>query len=281
MQKLLFLTFFAVSAVAEIPFNPNVTSDNPSLENAHLSKRNDLEIYEAAVTKGRQLYAELQDTLADPDAADEITIDLDTNWNVAKHSLTTAVGEDALYALSHIGISASVPKVFVKTTRKTNSGIFYENIIAPTAGLLISSNNYGSAKNPTTGLTDVAPDRWSAVAWADLDMICTDARVDPSSLRYILQDEIINAKTNTTLYIAASKSNGLGTDASGNPVVSTWTPADEEFYAALGTPNGVGSVYILKDYPEGVGRQTIVSVSAFWRAENEWFDMWVKTAPTC
>ena len=85
------------------------------------------------------------------------------------------------------------------------------------------------------------------------------AKSEADSLRYILRDEIINSQTNSTLYEAVSKAKKLGTDSSGNPLITTWTSVDEEFYAALGTPKGAGSVYLLKDYMKALERMTILA----------------------
>ncbi|KAJ5884643.1 hypothetical protein N7495_009153 [Penicillium taxi] len=158
--------------------------------------------------------------------------------------------------------------------------IFYGTLIAPQVGVLIAKNSFASAYNPNTRQDEVAPDRWSTVIWSIWELACRMSRIDSSSLRYVLQDAIINEETNSTLFTAVSAMNRLGTDTSGNPLVTTWTPEDDQFYAAIGTPNGVGVVYLLKDRSNALER-TISKASTIWVAKEQVFYMWFELDDYC
>ncbi|KAJ5832039.1 hypothetical protein N7474_000350 [Penicillium riverlandense] len=281
MKAFYFLAPFLVLATAEVSFQGEKSLPEEAFETHIFSERagSPSVSFDEYVAKGRRRWAEFQSVLADPNAIDVATIDVTKNWVVGQPGPIT-VSDDTEYALKQAGVNVArnaFAKVMVRL--RTNNQIFYENYVAPQVGTLIAANNYGRATNPQTGLMDTAPDKWSAVMWVVWQAACGHLKIDPSTLSYVFQDEIINTETNSTLATAAA--DRMGEDAAGNPLITTWTPDDDAFYAALATPNGIGTLFFLKDYSIALDRQTIKSISVFYEPEPQWFTMWFELEDSC
>ena len=119
---------------------------------------------------------------------------------------------------------------------------------------------YWKVENPDGGF-DTAPDRWSTVSWPPWKLACQMDIHDPSDLQYILRMTVIHDATIETLDNAMKAAGKEELDAKGNPTFTTWTPDDDEFYAVLATPNGVGQVYFLVDYSNALKKKTIESIT--------------------
>lgn len=220
--------------------------------------------YATYVTKGREYWEELQAVLANPDATDTKTIDYSADWVTVSPSIGTA-SQAAQFAMKNAGLNSNQKFLSETAKAKINSYIYYSNAYSPSSGMIIANNNYGYAIDPQTKKKILAPDRWSAVTWYLWKDACSRANnKDPSGLNYIFRNHIINDDTKDILDDAMTAGGSQRTNGDGTPTITQWTPDDDQFYAALATPNGIGTVYLLKDYPVGTGRKTIESISVFW-----------------
>ncbi|KAJ5613131.1 hypothetical protein N7510_006325 [Penicillium lagena] len=260
MKLSLFAAITALSAVTQAAVLGKASTESAS-EPGILSPRDDSnDLYEKYVGKGRGYWEELQTVLQNPDAADVATIDFDSRWEARSLNIISAPAT-AQFAMQKAGLNTQQKFLSITANLKTDSRIYYTNAMSPSIGAIIAKNNYGHV----VGAAAPAPDRWSAVTWYLWKQACRQANnQDPSGLDYIFRDHIINAQTKKALDAAMIAAKAKKYDQVGTSIVTTWTPDDEQFYAALATPNGVGVLYLLKDYPAGLGWKTIESISVFW-----------------
>ena len=235
-----------------------------AFETGILSQRDlSLNYYEGNITKGRGYWHELETVLRDPNAKDTPMINFDENWT--RQSVAVNLAPDAaVFALKKFGLNSNQKFLSVTAQLRTHSRIYYSNAMSPSIGMIIAKNNYGRSVDPHTGVVTSAPDRWSAVIWYLWNWSLKQAGKASAQLEYVFQNSIINPATVQTLDSAMAAGKRKMTDKDGNPVTTTWTLSDDEFYAALSTPNGVGVVNLMKSYPVGTGWKTISAISVFW-----------------
>ncbi|KAJ5832966.1 hypothetical protein N7474_001277 [Penicillium riverlandense] len=277
-----FAPVFALFAVAQAAVLPKGLLAESASEPGILSQRDDSpNIYEKNVAKGRGYWDQLQTNLQNADATDVAAIDFNAKWEARSPSIGSA-SEAAQFAMQKAGLNTRQQFLSVTASLKTNRYIYYTDAMSPSIGTIIAKNNYGRAVDPHTGVVTNAPDKWSAVTWHLWQQACKQANnKDPSGLDYVFQDHIINEQTIKALDDAMAVAESKKTDNQGEPVVTTWTPDDDQFYAALATPNAVGVAYLLKDYPVGLGWKTIESISVFWLHGFKEPNMWFKLKPFC
>ncbi|KAJ5594244.1 uncharacterized protein N7459_000452 [Penicillium hispanicum] len=257
MKLCTFVTFFSLWVTAQAAVLPGGLA--PEL----ISEREDSSDYQKNVTKGHALWDELQAVLQNPDSTDHVIIDFDENWTAGSLSVGSA-SASSQFALKHAGLNTEQKFLSVTAKYKQNSFIYYTDAMSPMIGAVVAKNNYGQVVDKKTGVVSTAPNRWSDVTRYLWGFACEKAKKDTTGLNYVIRDNIINDKTKAVLKDAMTAAEAQPYDKEGNSRVTTWTPDDEPFYAALATPNGAGVVYLLKDYPVALGWKTIESVAVFW-----------------
>ena len=91
------------------------------------------------------------------------------------------------------------------------------------------------------------PLHWSDVTFAVWEALSALHRSDIQDLRYIVQTEVDNYISTTIIDHAVQ-----------DPLeVGIFEPGTEAHRAILGSPNGVGSVYLLMEHKKQLGRKTI------------------------
>lgn len=137
---------------------------------------------------------------------------------------------------------------------KSNSKIRYRNIYGPAVGVLIAKSihgQYGAQR---------APDRWSDVAWPLWKRSCQQKNINPSSIRFIIQEAIANDDTNELL---DELTQGMPKESQGKPRVFAWTKDQHGYYALLRSPNGLGTAYMSLNYPDSMGRKYVSRITAY------------------
>lgn len=85
------------------------------------------------------------------------------------------------------------------------------------------------------------------------------AKTDPSELYWIFRQYITNVYTQRIMdrIFSDTQYTSLPADES---YITTVRPGEEAFLALLKTPNVVGPVYMLMDYPNGLRRKTVKDI---------------------
>ena len=119
----------------------------------------------------------------------------------------------------------------------------YDGIYSPRNGLVAAYHTHKHGAEPLF---------WADVAFALWIGIVAMVSGNPKNLRYIAQAWICNDFTVSI----------MDTAIAGDPRkrVVVFKPGDEAFLALLGTPNGVGGVYLLMHHKEALGLKTISRV---------------------
>ena len=103
-----------------------------------------------------------------------------------------------------------------------------------------------------SGITD--SNRGESVFWSDATfamwkVVTSLTNSNIKDLRYIGQSEIHNLFTTSIIDRAAPRT--------GSRSVTVFNQGEEPFLALLGTPNGVGAVYLLMQHKKALGHKTI------------------------
>lgn len=91
--------------------------------------------------------------------------------------------------------------------------------------------------------------------------ICARLGGDPKGLRFILQDNIANPTTEGIQYQIAKRRRPPNVP-SHRPQFDDLLPGEDDFYALLGSPNVVGTVYMLIRNANALGRKTIKRIGS-------------------
>lgn len=93
--------------------------------------------------------------------------------------------------------------------------------------------------------------------------------------------DIRNGKTNSLMDEIIN--NQIGTpspfddgDDSQNRIDGVLKPGDDAFYALLATPNVIGTVYMLMNYTNAIGRKTISEISYFRLSPRFGYHLYIK-----
>lgn len=265
------LAFSSVAQSAVLP--TEALLEEPS--KGHVFSRQD-NSFDYFVNKGRSYWKDLQTVLEDPDASDIPIVDLSKHWRLDPPSVTSGT-EAAKLAMQQERLNMNHPFFYSSLQLKSHPAIWYKNDVSPASGIIIAKSNHGEAIDPDSGAVTRAPTRWSAAIIPLWKLACQMNGVDPSALQYISQSTVINDQTIAVLNAAMAAANREKADRKGRPTFTKWTPEDDEFYAILATPNGVGVVYLLKDYPATLGWKTIKSIMIYFTGQgkdpNVWFEM--------
>lgn len=101
---------------------------------------------------------------------------------------------------------------------------------------------------------------WAPQSWADITVqewlsMCASFHVSPTSLRYVVLFPVTSSETESVAKDIAEHERVWDTSSpEGGADLFTWTPNDENFYALLGTGQGIGAIELLYKYPETFAR---------------------------
>ena len=91
-----------------------------------------------------------------------------------------------------------------------------------------------------------APNSWADIAFASWNHVCSEAGTLPSDLLYVAQTEVVNQATWEVVWDAWEFDHRSEPDD--EYAVLDYTEKDPDFYALLGSPNGVGVTRMLTKY---------------------------------
>ncbi|KAJ5579660.1 uncharacterized protein N7459_005645 [Penicillium hispanicum] len=232
--------------------------------------------------KGQSLYRDLYQTVHNPPAEDKGPKTIDgSQWTVTE--LPTDVDDPLFpkdeeapcdddevelysdFALQHLSISWN-PNTFTDIIAylKSNSDVRYRNYYGPSIGVIVAKSIWGMQ-----GSRGVA--KWSDVTWPIWLQQCQKQNIQPSQLGYVIQEAISNDDTQALLNEFTAHL--PRTDDDGNPAIYTWLPEHQQYYSLLASPNGIGTAYILLNYPNAVGLKYVSSITAF----VDDYGIWVMT----
>ncbi|KAJ5161043.1 hypothetical protein N7492_006435 [Penicillium capsulatum] len=125
--------------------------------------------------------------------------------------------------------------------------LYYHSFFSPRPGVIISASNEGYDKAANKEM----PWKWSKTIGSLWMQACAKDKLPPSALKWILRDTITNGDTRAVLReaLVRTKVNMKTLDT----IEKTFTRKDEAFYAILGTPNGNGIPWILKEFANHLG----------------------------
>lgn len=113
----------------------------------------------------------------------------------------------------------------------------------------------------------------SDVTWKYYKVVCRREAKDPKGLKWILQEGIFNSKTNAVQNYIVKKKYGDGTREERNDV---WYPGSDEFLALLTTPNVVGTVYMLMQHVNEIGRKSIRSIGSYVEPVSRMYCLYIE-----
>lgn len=245
------------------PLNPT------NLSSTGLETRDD-DLVKKYAAGGRTTYNRVEGVIDEVPDDDQDEVTVTDKWNVDKPN--PEISTFTKYALGSIGIDAgSVNFKEVDAILKSNAQIYFKNIYAPKAGVIVGLDNQAYQNGQR-----LAPNSWYEVTWSLWKEQCNAENESPSNLRYIIRDGISNDMTSDILDEIAEGTNAKGTNGAGQPNVSHWYPGDDAFYALLQSPNGLGVTKILEKFPNNVGYKQVARISAFFEANWEIWTMWLE-----
>ncbi|KAJ5172937.1 hypothetical protein N7492_005530 [Penicillium capsulatum] len=181
----------------------------------------------------------------DPIAESEMSEKLATTWKkVSANEITLRNGVEG--SDHFFDVNAKLKKL------KT---LYYHSFFSPRPGVIIAASNEGYDKSSNTTM----PWKWSKTIGTLWMQACTKDNLLPSSLKWIFRDTITNPETRDVLKEALlrTKVNMKTLDT----IEKTFTRKDEAFYAIMGTPNGNGIPWLLKEYAHHLGEKTVTSIT--------------------
>lgn len=249
----------------------NITKpfDSINLPLLVLETRDD-NLVEKYAAGGRTTYNRVEGVIEEVPDDDQDGITVTDNWRLDKPN--PEISTFTKYALGRIGIDAgSVNFKEVDAILKSNAQIYFKNIYATRAGVIVGLDNQAYQNGQR-----LAPNSWYEVTWSLWNEQCNADNESPSNLRYIIRDGISNDVTSQILDEITEGTNAKEKDGAGQPNVSHWYPGDDAFYALLQSPNGLGVTKILEKFPNNVGYKQVGQISAFFEANWEIWTMWLE-----
>ncbi|KAL8860948.1 MAG: hypothetical protein Q9178_002703 [Gyalolechia marmorata] len=135
------------------------------------------------------------------------------------------------------------------------SSVIIKNMVSPAnvVKALFTAMGQAVPSNAEIAANYVPPlDRWSDVTWTLYADIAAQKSSDPNALRYIAHSSIINRATQVVMaYIFQRQSGGVNVPYPG----LEFGMDSEEGLALLGTPNGMGTGWLMQDRAEKLGRR--------------------------
>lgn len=215
--------------------------------------------------KGKAYMQSLDERLQDSNARDtsllsESTMEekLDVTWK------TVSANDITL----RYGVEESDHFYDVTAKFKELASLYYHSFFSPRPGVIIAASNVGYDTQSKTKM----PWKWSTVVGSFWVQACAKDNLDASSLKWILQSTILNKETGDVLREAfnRAKVNMKTLDT----IEHTFTRNSEAFYAILGTPNGNGIPWLLKEFADHLGKKTVVSITVVAEMDDPTNPLW-------
>ena len=213
----------------------------------------DLSDFTLAKTKGERLYASFRAVFDNPPAKDkdEATKALYDNPDYQKtiNPKLKAPQPDSATYFERLQLNTTDGLLRGSITyRGTDKREFYNNWYRPADGLLVAIRN--DSHRSEGGVLN-----WSDAAFYQWSEVCNG---EPHKLRYIIQDRVEN-KPSEAIVKEAHRLADIPIEKG-----MTWTRDShpDMFHAILGSPNGYGIVYMLKDHCAAL-RKDILSIDTY------------------
>jgi hypothetical protein len=209
--------------------------------------------FTSAKTKGEGLYTSFRAVLDSPPAKDKDekarTLYDNPDYQKTINPKLKAPPPDSVVYFKRLGLNTANELVRGRIAYQgTDKREDYNNWYRPADGLLVAIRN--DSRRSQGGLL-----HWSDAAFSQWSEVCGG---EPHKLCYIIQDRVEN-KPSEAIIKEAHRLAGIPIEKG-----MTWTRAShpDEFHAILGSPNGYGVVYMLRDHCAAL-RKDILSIDTY------------------
>ncbi|KAL8720104.1 MAG: hypothetical protein Q9225_002980 [Loekoesia sp. 1 TL-2023] len=143
----------------------------------------------------------------------------------------------------------------------------YQNLFNANDGIIVATCNYRKL------------DSQKKLQWSDTVYQAYHRNIRPgqsiSDLQAVIQVDIVNSGT---WNVARSAYESIGLDINTDEEWRKWTLVDQKnyFYGFLGTDNVKGTVWLLNDHPNEIGKKAITEI---WTRFGNHFDVWITVGP--
>ncbi|KAL8944797.1 MAG: hypothetical protein Q9216_000219 [Gyalolechia sp. 2 TL-2023] len=225
--------------------------------------------YSRCGIQGRFYWGKLIDTLASPAPVDKASTSkaFDTYYGASREKRNSA-GQEVEQDLLEHGLSPiqdyqkwhvfSIPDGDVEDPA-------YQNLVNTKDGVIIATSNYRKE------------DLQKKLQWSDIVYQIYRRSLEPgqslSNLQAVIQADIVNSGTQN---VARSAYESIGLDINTDKQWRKWTTTDKDqrfwFRGFLGTDSVKGTVWLLRDHPNEIGRKVITEI---WTRFGDHFDIWL------
>ncbi|CAK1364382.1 unnamed protein product [Cercospora beticola] len=156
----------------------------------------------------------------------------------------------------------------------------YDNIFVADKGVIIAASNWGPASKLAEGITgwdynaNRLPDlrQLSDIWWLLWEKVCSQQRVRPSELRYIVSKDTVNQETNE-IFARILQMYWPNDEGIARGIAPKWpgkriTKEMDGFPTLVGTPSVWGAAYMLIQRAGTMGRKEIKSITVWNENEN-------------
>lgn len=203
--------------------------------------------------KGRQIHANMM-RASNERHQDRGPQDLEQDaWHVQSKVGDVPLDFASVAAGEYIGFPNEAYETFslIELVWTHNENIFYLNTFNPGIGAIIAENNNAVDNGQRS------PWHWSDVVWPTWSALAEDIyQVDIKGLEFIIRNSVKNEDSldviNAILPVRE------------HHVFHEFVPNDDDFYALLGCPNGIGGAYICTNYATSLEFKVVKSIIVFW-----------------
>ncbi|KAL9005629.1 MAG: hypothetical protein Q9188_001585 [Gyalolechia gomerana] len=255
-NALLFLTASPRASLSIALTTGNIQeNDNPCLQ------------YSRCGIQGRFYWSKLVETLASPHAVDKAgTLKTFDTYYGASHERRNSAGQEVGQDLVDHGLSPiqdyqrwhvfPIPDGDVEDSA-------YQNLFNANDGVIIATSNFRKQ------------DTQKKLQWSDIVYQIYRRNLEPgqslSDLQAVIQVDIVNSGTRN---VARSAYQSIGLDINTDEEWRRWTITDQTFWfiGFLGTDSVKGTVWLLHDHPNEIGKKVITEI---WTRSGDHFDIWL------
>ncbi|KAI4255905.1 MAG: hypothetical protein L6R42_006501 [Xanthoria sp. 1 TBL-2021] len=244
--------------------------------------------YSTCSIKGKEYWNILQTTLRQPQMCDRDDLELFEEHYFAEYDTSMMSDPDLRQALENRNIEATrmdtweVSGLDPDTLTRDNKPAYY-NIFDTQNGIIVAEGNWKfSDSQQVLEWSEIMYQTWRlAEERADI-LAGQDKNHLPggpiSNLRAVVQHIITNEVTRSVMK-AAYDANGWVPGYDGPDEWRPWTEQTTEpfFFGLMGTDNVKGTVWLLNDHADEIGRKEISVIWTRWHLGNP--DIWIDIAP--
>ncbi|KAL8952256.1 MAG: hypothetical protein Q9222_001820 [Ikaeria aurantiellina] len=272
-----------ICAAATITSSPS-PSPSPHTGNQQENDDDFCSDYKTCGQKGLTYWNKLHDTLADPNTRDRTdSLEIFKEYYTATFEETAPADADIHSDILQRGLDADYFdewSVMDNTPGSQNKYVPYTNHFNTQSGIIIAKSNFrNDDRAKQLPWSEIIYQTWhQARIYADHESLYGIKPHSPggplSNLQSVIQMICVNVQTQTvirTLYDA------MGWRPEGDAQWRKWTEEEQPyfFFALLGTDNVKGTVYLLNDHADEVGRKTVTVIWTRWDffAPDVWVDV--------